>query len=63
MSGCASSLAFDDEVGAEDRVLVERVQRGVASGMLEGGNLLPESEKLIAHFDALVRDALEADGS
>ena len=52
-------VAFDDEVGAEDRTLVQRVHRGVASGMLEEGFLLGESEKLIAHFDALVREALE----
>jgi choline monooxygenase len=51
-------VAFDDEVGAEDKVLVERVHRGVASGGLGEGRLMPESEKLIGHFDALVRDAL-----
>ena len=51
-------LAWDDQVGAEDTALVERVQRGVAGGMLDGGVLLPESERLIAHFDRLVADAL-----
>jgi phenylpropionate dioxygenase-like ring-hydroxylating dioxygenase large terminal subunit len=51
-------LAFDDQVGAEDRALVERVQRGVASGVLGEGRLLGESERLIAHFDGLVREAL-----
>jgi len=51
-------LAFDDEVGAEDRVLVERVQRGVRSGLLAEGRLLPESERLVAHFQSLVLDAL-----
>ena len=51
-------LAFDDEVGAEDRVLVERVQRGVRSGLLDGGRLLPESERLIAHFQGLLVEAL-----
>ena len=51
-------LAFDEEVGAEDRILVERVQRGVASGVLEEGRLLPESEQLVAHFQSLVVDAL-----
>ena len=53
-------LALDDQVGAEDRKLVETVQRGVASGGLEAGTLLPESEKLIAHFQALVVEALGA---
>jgi phenylpropionate dioxygenase-like ring-hydroxylating dioxygenase large terminal subunit len=51
-------VAFDDLVGAEDKALVERVQRGVRSGMLERGRLLPASEQLIAHFDGLVIGAL-----
>ncbi|MGE5689186.1 MAG: aromatic ring-hydroxylating oxygenase subunit alpha [Pseudomonadota bacterium] len=51
-------LAWDDRVGAEDTTLVERVQRGVRSGMLDGGVLLPRSERLVAHFDRLVADAL-----
>ena len=54
----ADYLALDDQVGAEDRVLVENVQRGVASGGLEAGTLLPESEKLIAWFQALVVEEL-----
>jgi phenylpropionate dioxygenase-like ring-hydroxylating dioxygenase large terminal subunit len=52
------SLAFDAQVGAEDRVLVERVQAGIRTGLVEDGRLLPESERLIAHFQALVVDAL-----
>ena len=51
-------LAFDDQVGAEDRALVERVQAGVRSGLLDGGRLLPESERLVAHFQRLLVDAL-----
>ena len=51
-------LAFDAEVGAEDTRLVERVQQGVRSGLVEEGRLLPESEQLVAHFQALVVDAL-----
>ncbi len=51
-------LAFDGEVGAEDTTLVERVQEGVRSGLVEDGRLLPESERLVAHFQALVVDAL-----
>jgi len=54
----ADYLALDEQVGAEDRALVESVQRGMASGALEAGNLMPESEKLIAHFQALVVEAL-----
>ena len=52
------SLAFDAQVGAEDRVLVERVQAGVRAGLVDHGRLLPESEKLIAHFQSLVVGAL-----
>ena len=52
------ALAFDAQVGAEDRVLVERVHAGVRSGLLEDGRLLPRSEQLVAHFQSLVVDAL-----
>jgi hypothetical protein len=51
-------LAFDDQVGLEDRSLVESVQTGVTPGLLEGGRLPPESERLLAHFQGLVREAL-----
>jgi choline monooxygenase len=54
----ADMLAFDAEVGAEDRALVEHVQAGVRSGLLDGGRLLPESERLVGHFQALILDAL-----
>jgi len=54
----ADSLAFDAEVGAEDRLLVERVHEGVRSGLVETGLLLPESERLVAHFQSLVVSAL-----
>jgi len=52
------ALAFDAQVSAEDRIVVERVQQGVRSGLIEGGRLLPESEQLVAHFQSLVVDAL-----
>jgi len=51
-------LELDEQVGAEDRALVEAVQRGVGSGALDSGVLLPESEQLIARFQALVLEAL-----
>ena len=54
----ASMVEFDDRVGEEDRELVERVQAGVRSGLVEHGRLLPESERLVAHFQRLVLDAL-----
>ena len=51
-------LEFDARVGAEDTVLVERVQRGMRAGVLDHGHLLVESERLIAHFQRLLVDAL-----
>jgi phenylpropionate dioxygenase-like ring-hydroxylating dioxygenase large terminal subunit len=52
------ALAFDTQVGAEDKVLVERVHAGVRSGILDEGRLLPQSEQLVAHFQSLVVQAL-----
>jgi choline monooxygenase len=54
----AELLAFDTQVGTEDRDLVERVHAGVRSGLLEEGRLMPQSEQLVAHFQALLVDAL-----
>ena len=51
-------LEFDNQVGAEDTVLVERVQKGLRSGGLEHGRLLLESERLIAHFQSQLVEAL-----
>jgi phenylpropionate dioxygenase-like ring-hydroxylating dioxygenase large terminal subunit len=51
-------MAFDDQVGKEDRVLVEGVHRGIASGGLEHGWLMGRTEQLIGHFQQLTREAL-----
>ena len=51
-------LELDDEVGREDTALVERVQIGVSSGAIAEGHLLGDAERLVAHFQGLVRDAL-----
>ena len=51
-------LEFDRQVGAEDRVLVERVQKGVRSGIVAEGRLLGESEQLVARFQELVAEAV-----
>ena len=51
-------IAFDTQVGNEDRVLVEGVQRGVRSGILTEGRVLSESEQLVAHFQRLCAEAL-----
>ena len=57
----ADHLALDERVGAEDRALVEAVQRGVSSGGLDTGTLLAESEQLIAWFQTRVVEALGSD--
>jgi phenylpropionate dioxygenase-like ring-hydroxylating dioxygenase large terminal subunit len=51
-------LEFDDRVGREDRQLVECVQRGVRSGLIEHGRLLLDSELLIATFQRRLAAAL-----
>ena len=52
-------MAFDTQVGIEDRGLVEGVHRGMASGALEHGVLMGRSEQLIGHFQALTAAALQ----
>ncbi len=54
----ADLIAFDEQVGREDTALVESVQRGVRSGLIERGRLLLNSEHLIASFQETVRSAL-----
>jgi phenylpropionate dioxygenase-like ring-hydroxylating dioxygenase large terminal subunit len=54
----AELLEFDGQVGAEDKALVENVQLGVATGLIERGRLLPESERLIADFQQRVQAAV-----
>ena len=51
-------LAFDDQVGKEDKALVETVQRGIGSGAVERGVLMGRSEQLIGHFQSLTAAAL-----
>jgi phenylpropionate dioxygenase-like ring-hydroxylating dioxygenase large terminal subunit len=54
-------LLFDDQIGSEDTTLVESVQRGAASGVVERGRLLLSSEPLLAAFQAWVAERLERD--
>jgi phenylpropionate dioxygenase-like ring-hydroxylating dioxygenase large terminal subunit len=54
------SIAFSDQVLREDQALVESVQRGLRSGRVEYGRLLPKSETLVGHFQWLVHGALTA---
>jgi phenylpropionate dioxygenase-like ring-hydroxylating dioxygenase large terminal subunit len=49
-------FAFDDQVGREDRALVESVQRGMSAGVLDRGRLLLASEPLLAAFQAWVAE-------
>jgi phenylpropionate dioxygenase-like ring-hydroxylating dioxygenase large terminal subunit len=51
-------MAFDDQVGVEDRDLVEGVHKGIASGALDHGVLMSHSEQLIGHFQQLTAAAL-----
>ena len=58
----ADFLELDTQVGVEDRVLVERVQVGMRSGLVTEGTLMPVSERLIVHFEGLLVKALGAEG-
>ena len=51
-------FAFDDQIGREDRALVESVQRGLASGLLDHGRLLVNAEPLLAAFQGWVAGRL-----
>lgn len=52
-------MKLDDQVGSEDRELVESVQRGMEAGVRDHGTLFLDSEELIAHFGAYIREAVE----
>jgi choline monooxygenase len=56
-------VAFDDQVGAEDRALVEGVQRGVSSGAFPNGRLMSDAERLIVRFQRQVAEALAGSAS
>jgi phenylpropionate dioxygenase-like ring-hydroxylating dioxygenase large terminal subunit len=51
-------IEFDRQVASEDMALVEGVQRGIRSGALDAGRLMPQSEQLVAHFQHLCAAAL-----
>jgi phenylpropionate dioxygenase-like ring-hydroxylating dioxygenase large terminal subunit len=53
-------FAFDDQIGKQDAVLVESVQRGMAAGVLDQGRLLLDSEPLLAAFQGWVAERLDA---
>ena len=51
-------MAWDTQVAEEDTALVQSVQRGLDSGLVQQGRLMVESEVLIADFQRRVRDSL-----
>jgi choline monooxygenase len=51
-------IGFSAGVGLQDAALVASVQRGLASGTYDQGLLMPESERLVAHFQRLVAEAV-----
>jgi phenylpropionate dioxygenase-like ring-hydroxylating dioxygenase large terminal subunit len=51
-------LELDQQVGREDTTLVEGVQRGIRTGVVEAGRVMTASEPLIAHFQQLTEEAL-----
>jgi phenylpropionate dioxygenase-like ring-hydroxylating dioxygenase large terminal subunit len=57
----AEFFAFDNQVGKEDTALVESVQRGVSSGVLEHGRLLLNAEPLLAAFQSWVAEAVDSE--
>jgi phenylpropionate dioxygenase-like ring-hydroxylating dioxygenase large terminal subunit len=56
----ADYVALDNQVGAEDRTLVERAHAGMRTGAVDHGVLLPVSERLVAEFQTLITDVLGA---
>jgi ferredoxin-NADP reductase/phenylpropionate dioxygenase-like ring-hydroxylating dioxygenase large terminal subunit len=54
-------IAFNQEVGEEDDVLTDAVQRGLQGGLPDQGRFLVNSEHLAIHFQKLVVDALSGE--
>ena len=55
-------IAFNKQVGEEDDVLTDCVQRGLLGGMPDPGRFLTNSEHLVVHFQKRVLDALTSEG-
>jgi choline monooxygenase len=53
---------FSDDVQAEDRMICEQVQRGLASGSYVPGRLSPRREGGVHHFHELLRQAYRRHG-
>jgi ferredoxin-NADP reductase/phenylpropionate dioxygenase-like ring-hydroxylating dioxygenase large terminal subunit len=51
-------IAFNNEVGDEDDLLTDSVQRGLLGGLPERGRFLTNSEHLVIHFQKLIVGAM-----
>ena len=51
-------IAFNRQVGEEDDVLTNSMQRGLLGGLPEKGRFLTNSEHPVVHFQKLVVNAL-----
>jgi len=49
-------IAFDIQVGLEDRDLVEAAQVGLSNGIIDDGRLLADSERLLLAFERFVSE-------
>jgi ferredoxin-NADP reductase/phenylpropionate dioxygenase-like ring-hydroxylating dioxygenase large terminal subunit len=56
-------IAFNKEVGAEDDLLTDSVQRGLLGGLPERGRFLTNSEHLVIHFQKLIVNAVIGDAA
>lgn len=54
---------FNEQVSEEDMRLIDAVQQGLDSGAVPFGRLMPESERLIAHFQRLVFDHVSGESA
>src|SRR5271163_912474 len=56
-------IAFNKEVGAEDDVLTDSVQRGLLGGLPDRGRFLTNSEHLVIHFQKLIVGAVTGEAA
>lgn len=56
----AAAISFSRQVRDEDDALVQSVQRGLRAGTLATSRLLPQSERLLIHFQKLFTAAMES---
>ena len=58
----AADAEFSDEVQEEDRLICERVQKGLQSGVYEPGRLSPRRESGVWHFHTWLRQVYDHAG-